>query len=125
MNTRLMPLTGAGLVCIALLAGCGELKVKQFWPFGSDTPQERSRTPTNATEYQCNGGKRFFVRTLENGGAVWLILPEREVRLNKLGAGSDQRYSNGVAVLEIKGTEATLSDGASSAFAGCKSASGG
>lgn len=107
-----------GLACLALLAGCGDINVKKYIPFTGDGPQERSRTPANATEYQCNGGKRFYVRTLDGGAAVWLILPEREVRLNKLGA--DMRYSNGIAVLEISGNTATLTDGAASSFAGCK-----
>lgn len=112
--------TLAGLAGILLLAGCGEINVKKYIPFGGDTVQERSRTPANATEYQCAGGKRFFVRTLDGGGAVWLILAEREVRLDKLGAGS--RYSNGIAVLELNGNEASLTDGAAATFAGCKAA---
>ncbi|MDK9701719.1 MAG: MliC family protein [Sulfuritalea sp.] len=123
MKARLMRMTGAGLVCIPLLlAGCGEMNVRKYLPFGADAPaQERSRTPANSTEYQCAAGKRFYVRTLEGGAAVWLILPEREVRLNKLGTGT--RYSNGIAVLELNGNEATLTDGAATPFTGCKSAS--
>ena len=122
MQKGLMPITGAGLAAISLLlAGCGEMNVKKYLPFGGDsaTP-ERSRTPPNSTEYQCAAGKRFYVRTLDGGAAVWLILPEREVRLNKIGAST--RYSNGIAVLELNGNEATLTDGAASSFTGCKSA---
>lgn len=119
MKKGLMSIAGAGLACIPLLlAGCGEMNVKKYLPFGSDAPQERSRTPPNSTEYQCAAGKRFYVRTLDGGGAVWLILPEREVRLNKIG--SSMRYSNGIAVLELNGNEATLTDGAASSFTGCK-----
>lgn len=124
MQKGLMPITGAGLAAISLLmAGCGEMNVKKYLPFGSDTAQtqERSRTPPNSTEYQCAAGKRFYVRTLDGGAAVWLILPEREVRLNKIG--SSTRYSNGIAVLELSGNEATLTDGAASSFTGCKAAS--
>jgi len=122
MQKGLMSISGAGLAAISLLlAGCGEMNVRKYLPFGGDTVQERSRTPTNAIEYQCAGGKRFYVRTLEGGAAVWLILPEREVRLNKLGTGS--RYSNGIAVLELNGNEATLTDGAATPFTGCKSGS--
>ncbi len=120
MHKKRMTTTGAALAGLLLLAGCGDINVKKYIPFTSDTPQERSRTPANATEYQCNAGKRFYVRMLEGGAAAWLILPEREVRLNKLGAGDDQRYSNGIAVLEIKGSEATLTDGATATFTGCK-----
>lgn len=109
-----------GLACLGLLAGCGDINVKKYIPFTGDATPERSRAPVNATEYQCNAGKRFYVRTLEGGAAVWLILPEREVRLNKLGAGADLRYSNGIAVLEISGNTATLTDGAAAAFTGCK-----
>ena len=122
MQRKPMYMTGAWLAAVALLAGCGEIKVKQFWPFGSDTVQERSRTPANATEYQCAAGKRFYVRTLE-GGAVWLILAERELRLEKLGTDGGTRYGKGATVLELNGNEATLKDGAMASFAGCKSAS--
>ena len=104
-------------VCLSLLlAGCGGVNV---WPFGGE--KERSRAPSNATEYQCIGGKRFYVRYLDNGGAVWLIYPDREVRLDKVAAAGT-RYSNGIAVLDINGNEATLADGPTISFAGCKAA---
>ena len=121
MQRKLIHVTAAGLACIPLLlAGCGEINVKKYLPFGNDTVQERSRAPANATEYQCAAGKRFYVRTLDGGAAAWLILPEREVRLDKVGSDSSLRYSNGIAVLEINGNEATLKDGATSSFTACK-----
>jgi membrane-bound inhibitor of C-type lysozyme len=81
--------------------------------------QDRSRVPANATAYQCNGGKRFYVRRLEEGAAVWLILPDREVRLAK---ASESRYSNGIAVLDLSGSDATLADGTPAVWSGCKAA---
>ena len=60
------------------------------------------------------------MRTLEGGAAVWLILPEREIRLARVGEGSSMRYSNGIAVLELNGNEATLTDGAAVTFTACK-----
>jgi membrane-bound inhibitor of C-type lysozyme len=123
MQTKLMHMATAGLACLPLLlTGCGEMNVKKYIPFAGDTPQERSRTPANATEYQCAAGKRFYVRTLEGGAAVWLILPEREVRLEKLGAEAGVRYSNGIAVLDINGKEASLKDGTAISLVGCKAA---
>lgn len=110
------------LAGISLVAGCGEMNVKKYLPFGGDTVQERSRTPVNASEYQCAGGKRFHVRTLEGGAAAWLILPERELRLDRLDAGGGTRYGKGNTVLEIIGNEAKLSDGAAVSFTGCKAA---
>ena len=107
-------------VCLSLLlSGCGGTKL---WPFGGETAQERSRAPANATEYQCNGGKRFYVRYLDNGGAAWLILAEREVRLDKVAATSGTRYSNGITVLDVNGNEAMLAGAAAVPFAGCKAA---
>lgn len=115
-----MRVTGMALACMVMLAGCGEMNVRKYIPFGDDTTPERSRTASNATEYQCAAGKRFSVRILEGGAAVWLILPEREVRLEKLGAGAGMRYSNGIAVLDINGNEATLKDGTTVSLSACK-----
>ena len=118
---RNMMTTAAALTAALLLAGCGDINVRKYLPFGGDsTIQERPRTPANAVEYQCAGNKRFFVRTLEGGAAVWLILSERELRLDRLGVGEGARYSKGNTVLDLSGAEATLSDGASVSFTGCK-----
>lgn len=120
MRNSLMT-TAAALAAALLLAGCGDINVRKYLPFGGDTTiQERPRTPANAVEYQCAGNKRFFLRTLEGGAAVWLILSERELRLDRLGAGEGTRYSKGNTVLELGGAEATLSDGAAVSFTGCK-----
>lgn len=103
-------------LCLALfLSGCSGFSL---WPFG-DKGGERSNIPADATEYQCDAGKRFYVRDLENGAAAWVIYPERQVRLDKV-AGSSTRYSNSVAVLEINANEAQLNDGPSISYKGCK-----
>lgn len=108
------------LACVALLmTGCGSVNL---WPFGSDTAPERSRAPANATEYQCDAGKRFYVRYLDGGGSAWVILPEREFRLDKVAAASGTRYSNGSATLEVNGNEAALADAPAISFIGCKGA---
>jgi membrane-bound inhibitor of C-type lysozyme len=101
----------AAALSAGLLAGCSSVNV---WPFGEGA-REVSRAPGNATEYRCDGGRRFHVRMLE-GGAAWLILPEREVRLEK-GAGN--RYTAGRLVLEIDGPSATLND-PPTVFSNCK-----
>ncbi|MBK9018542.1 MAG: hypothetical protein IPL72_00475 [Sulfuritalea sp.] len=109
----------ATLAAVALLAGCGEMKVK-VWPFGGDSGiQERSRAPANATEYQCAGGKRIYLRRLDGGDAVWLILPERELRLDRIGTDGT-RYGKGAMVLQLAENAATLNDGATSPVTGCK-----
>ncbi len=116
VRTALPALAGLSL----LLAGCGSISL---WPFGGEKNEERARTPSDATEYQCAGGKYFYVRYLDNGGAAWIIFPEREFRLDKVASAADTRYSNGIATLGINGNEATLADGPAISFTGCKAAS--
>lgn len=104
-----------GLLCALTLSACGSNKI---WPFGQTSPEGgRTYAPENATAYQCANGKRFWVRMMDNGATAWLIYPDREVGLAKSGEGG--RYTNGVAVLEIKGVEASLVDG-NQTFSDCK-----
>lgn len=107
----------AAAALILVLPGCSSVKV---WPFGESGPAGTPRTPANATEYQCNAGKHFYVRPLDNGNAIWLIYPDREVSLNKATDSAGIKYTNGVAVLDLSGNEATLTDGATISYSGCK-----
>lgn len=113
--TRAAALTYASL----MLSACSSISL---WPFGGDQERDTSRPPVGATMYQCDNSKRFFVRYLDNGAAAWVILPDRQFRLNKAASGSS--YSNGSDTLELKGGVATLSDGANVTRAGCKAAGG-
>jgi membrane-bound inhibitor of C-type lysozyme len=112
------------LVCMAaglplLVAGCSSVSMPSLWPFGEERNMERSRVPANSVTYQCAGGKRFYLRYLENGAAAWVILPEREFRLDKV-AGGGTRFGNGKAELQVNGEEATLTDGPTVSYSGCK-----
>ena len=110
----------AALACASLLlSACSSLNLDML-SIGGAKEQNTSRAPAGATTYQCDAGKRLFVRYLDNGAAAWVILPGREFRLSREGAGS--RYSNGSDTLELKEQEATLWDGANAAYAGCKAA---
>lgn len=115
--TRIAALTLAGSTL--LLAACSSVGVN-LWPFGGGKEQGPSRTPAGATAYACEGGKRLFVRYLDNGAAAWIILPDREFRLNKGTPGAGARYSNGSTTLEVKDSEATLFDGGKPTHAVCK-----
>ncbi len=119
MMIRLIRTAVALLVAAGLLAGCGGFSVSSLVPFSGDGPKARSTVPANATEYQCNGGKRFYLRNLDNDTALWLIYPDREVRLDKVTGDAGTRYSNGPATLELASGEAKLTDG-TAAYAGCK-----
>lgn len=107
----------AATVIALLLPACSSVKL---WPFDDDKSAGRTSDRANATEYNCEGGKRFYVRSIDNGAAVWLILRDREVRLDKAASGSS--YSNGITLLDINGSDASLKDGDKTTFAGCKAA---
>jgi len=108
---------GAAIFLATALAGCGGAKL---WPFGEPGATEVNRKPANATEYRCEGGKVFYVRNLD-AGAVWLIAPDREIRLDKAPGTAAAVYQTGKVRLEISGPNATLLDPPAQ-FAGCKQA---
>lgn len=119
MKRRLTRATA--LACATLTSSaCSSVNVS-MWPFGGDKEQDPSRTPAGATAYQCEDGKRLFVRYLDNGAAAWVILPDREFRLNRINSGAGTRYSNGSSTLDVKDNEVTLFDGAKLTRVGCKS----
>ena len=111
----------AVLLSSALLAGCDSMPSMPSMPslFGGQTV-ERSRVPPNSTAYQCAGGKRLYVRYLDNGAAAWVILPEREFRLDKVAGDGGTRYGTGKAVLAVNGDEVTLSDGPTVSYGACR-----
>ena len=107
------------LLAVLALSGCSGFSVGSLWPFGDSEIREKDRRPANAAEYRCADGKTFYVRNLE-GGAVWLIAPDRDVRLEKQAEG---RYGVGRVVLDLGANEATLND-PPSVYAGCKRTGG-
>ena len=121
---------GANVVVPVLtlaLGGCMSMPSMpsvDLWPFGGESKVvERSRAPANATEYRCDGGKGFYLRTLEGGTAIWLIYPDRQVRLEKqttATTGSGTRYTNGVATLRMEEGGASLTDGPVISYHNCK-----
>ncbi len=108
--------TSSLIPLLLALSACSS--VDKYNPFSEEKAPEAYK-PANATEYLCEGNKRFFVRTLTKENAVWLIYPDREIRLEAAGEGSS-RYTNGVAVLETGAGEASLSDGPNINYSACK-----
>ena len=105
---------GAMVIAIGVcLSACGGVSL---WPFESGPRPESARVPADAAAYQCEGGKRLYVRLIDNGSAAWVILPEREFRLERSGTA----YAVGQNRLEIDGPNASLTEGASKTYAGCK-----
>ena len=116
MNSTLRIAVQAALIALSLAAaGCGSTNLI---PFMGDKQVERSRVPANSVTYQCAGGKRFYLRYLDNGAAAWVILPEREFRLDRV-LNETTRFGNGKALLSV-GEETSLADGPTINYAGCR-----
>jgi membrane-bound inhibitor of C-type lysozyme len=108
---------GAVAALSLLGAGCSGMSIPGLL---GEKNLERSRVPVNSITYQCEAGKRFYLRYLDNGAAAWVILPEREFRLDKIAGDAGTRYGNGKAVLAVNGDEASLSDGPAVNYSACK-----
>lgn len=104
------------LALAVLLPACSSVSVPN--PFGSGA-KSGANGPENATAYECEGNKRFYVRMLNNGNDAWLIYPDHEVNLAKAG-DDNKRFTSGVITLVIDGASATLTDGEKAAYTGCK-----
>jgi len=114
----------AALACASLvLSACSSASLDML-SLSGPKEQDTTRAPAGATAYQCQGGKRLFVRYLDGGAAAWVILPGREFRLNKTVSTSGSRYSNGSDTLDAKDGEATLREGETVNYADCKAAPG-
>jgi hypothetical protein len=106
---------------VILLTACGTLdKVKEInvWPFGTVDEGPRVYRPANSIEYLCEKNKKFYVRILDNGGNVWLMLPEQEVLLPKVG--NEKVYTNGISRLDMTGELVSLEARASNRYVVCK-----
>lgn len=110
---KFRPALAAVAALSAFAAGCS-MNLNPFAPRG---PAEVRRDMGGATEYRCEGNRRFWVRRVD-AATVWLIAPDREVRLSRLGAEGSQRFGVGNVVLELEGSIARLSD-PPAAFASC------
>ena len=101
------------LLPAVFVAGCGG----PFDPFGGVKELDRSKPPENATEYVCQGDHRFYLRLLDGNAAAWVILPERQFRLDRAAQGE---YANHTTRLSLKQGEATLTDDSDLRLTGCK-----
>lgn len=111
MMTMTRTLSTAALV--AIVQGCAG----SWWPFGS-SDGEAGRIPPGAVEYMCAEGKRLFVRFTDDGKSAWVILPERELRLDR--SATSERYSNATTTLSLVDDNAQLDVEGARQFADCK-----
>ena len=118
--TRVIAAVFAALLLPACSSVSNSISNVTLWPFSG--PVERAAVPPNGTEYKCDDGKIFYMRYMDNNASVWVILPDREVRLDKQAATA--RYINGATALTVDAGTLALTDGAANSYSACTAAAG-
>ena len=100
------------LVAISsLLVSCGSMKIPEVnLPMLNGDYRELSTAPKDASLYQCEKNKQFYVKPLEGGKEMWLVFPDREFGL-KQGEASKNIYTNDTTTLEINDPETYIKEG--------------
>jgi len=109
------------LIFLFLLNSCSSTKlhiekIKNIFSF-----DDKSQTLylDNATQFICYQNQTFFLRYLEDKNAVWIILNNREFRLEK-DLVDDNKYSNSKTVLEFFQDNVTITSNEKSLYEQCK-----
>lgn len=94
-----------------LLSSCGSMKMPEVsLPMLNGDYRELSTAPKDASLYQCEKNKQFYLKTLEGGKEMWLIFPDREFGLKQVDALKNT-YNNETTTLEINDPETTIKEG--------------
>jgi len=94
-----------------LLSSCSSIKMPEVsLPMLNGDYRELSTAPKDASLYQCEKNRQFYVKALEGGKEMWLIFPDREFGL-KQGDVLKNTYSNDTTTLEINDPETFIKEG--------------
>ena len=94
-----------------LLSSCSSIKIPEVnLPMLNGDYRELSTAPKDASLYQCEKNKQFYVKALEGGKEMWLIFPDREFGLKQVEALKNT-YSNDMTTLEINDPETSIKEG--------------
>ena len=75
----------------------------------SNSIQERKIRPEESVQYNCDNQKIFYLLYLNEKKSVWVILPDREFRLNQVDE-SQNIYTNNITTLEISPGHTQIKD---------------
>jgi hypothetical protein len=93
------------------ISSCGSMKIPDVSiPMLNGDYRELSTVPKDASLYQCEKNKKFYVKTQEGGKEMWLILPNREFGLKQVEALKNT-YNNETTTLEINDPETYIKEG--------------
>jgi membrane-bound inhibitor of C-type lysozyme len=93
------------------ISSCGSMKIPDVSiPMLNGEYRELSTVPKDAFLYQCEKNKKFYVKSLEGGKEMWLILPNREFGLKQVETLKNT-YNNEITTLEINDPETYIKEG--------------
>ena len=99
------------VITSGLLVSCGSMKIPEVnLPMFNGDYRELSTAPKDASLYQCEKNKQFYVKALEGGKEMWLVFPDREFGLKQVEA-SKNIYNNDTTTLEINDPETYIKEG--------------
>jgi len=99
------------LAVLFSLSSCGSMKMPDVsLPMLNGDYRELSTAPKDASLYQCEKNKQFYVKSLEGGKEMWLIFPDREFGLKQVEALKNT-YNNETTTLEINDPETSIKEG--------------
>ncbi len=99
------------VITSGLLVSCGSMKIPEVnLPMFNGDYRELSTAPKDASLYQCEKNKQFYVKALEGGKEMWLFFPDREFGLKQAEA-SKNIYNNDTTILEINDPETYIKEG--------------
>lgn len=85
----------------------------------SDSYEEVDLTPKDTTQFQCANNEFFYLKYLEENNAVWVILKDREFRLDKIDDGN-KAYANSTTSLDINEGSAVIKLDSSILYEDCQ-----
>ena len=99
------------VIISSLLVSCGSMKIPEVnLPMFNGDYRELSTAPKDASLYQCEKNKQFYVKALEGGKEMWLVFPDHEFGLKQVEA-SKNIYTNDTTTLEINDPETYIKEG--------------
>ncbi len=110
------------IASIFLISSCSSIdleKEKILNVFSWDDKPNQNISLKNAIKFNCAEDKNFHLKFLEDKNAVWIILENREFRLNK-DANNDNAYSNGKSLLKINSDNTTIESNKKIVYDQCK-----
>ncbi len=103
-----------------LISSCGSMKMPDVsLPMLNGDYRELSTAPKDASLYQCEKNKQFYVKALEGGKEMWLIFPDREFGLKQIEALKNT-YNNDTTTLEINDPETYIKEGEVLTYQKCR-----